>query len=123
MVAHNPELRVNVSLGLTVPIPGLDFGMIKPSIGVEGINPSLPIDEQIEEALATAKVALEASSDSLSGYLATLTPPDKIRDLENTLVSVRSRLNDLIARMNAFFKNEATVAAEAAAAEENGSAG
>lgn len=111
-MATNPELRVSVQLGLTVPIPGLDFGMIKPSIGVEGIDPSLPIDAQIEEALAIAKVALESSSDSLGEYIATLTPPDKITELENSVLAIKSTLNRLVSRLNAHFETEAASEAE-----------
>jgi hypothetical protein len=59
----NPDLRVDVDLGAT--IPSAQFGNIRPALAIRGINPYTDVEGQIEVSLAAGVLAFVRINDTI----------------------------------------------------------
>jgi hypothetical protein len=98
---------VTVELGLTLPIPGVDYGNVKPVIRIDGIDPGGDVEAQLASALATSERAFAlidehmemAVSRAISPQTDQPTPMDRIAALESQVPQIRRLLNETVKRV------------------------
>lgn len=100
--------EVSAELGLTLPIPGVDFGMVKPVIRVDGIDTDGDVDAQLKAGVEVGVKALAVLDDQMDVALLNLLAPEmgkpgyreRLEKTESLLEGVRKTLNEAVTRLN-----------------------
>lgn len=124
MTASDGSLRVSVELGLTLPIPGIDYSSVRPTTRIDNIDPNGDVEAQITLGLETAAKALVALDEHMEVAIHDMLAPetnapgyrDRLTSVERTQAAVVERLNEVVRRM----KQPEVAAALAAAVREKG---
>lgn len=110
--------KISIRLGLTLPIPGVNFGMVKPEIAIDDIDIGYAVDDPVERA-AFVKEQVEWSLQAVNGampmidqcmemQIANLLAPqvgstgyaDRLTSLETSLSGQRERMNAVVEQIN-----------------------
>jgi len=130
MTANNGEPRVSVELALTLPIPGVDYGMVKPAIRLDNIDPTGDVEAQISVGLETAARALARLDEHMEIAIHDMLAPetgapgyrDRLASVERMQASIVERLNEVVRRLKAAGTAEG-IAEGVANAQNTGAAG
>lgn len=107
MVAtKNKDLRIGVELGLTLPIPDVQFGNIKPVIRIDGIDPSGDIAAQVAEGITVANLAINQIDGNMGTIIDQLLSPEasyaeyigRMNKLEELNARLVKTVNELVTR-------------------------
>ena len=127
-------VKVSISIGVTLPIPGMDYSFIRPEISISDIDPEGDVDAQVALALGAAAVAFDKADEHLEVTIGRLlavnagepTMHERVGEIEDaqrrvheTLLKVRDRLKDHVqGRDDAGHESTEQAAAEGAPVDE-----
>jgi hypothetical protein len=103
------DLRVSVELALTLPIPGVDYGMVKPSIRIDNIDPSGDVDAQVSLGLETGGSVLARLDEHMEIAIHDMLAPEtgapgyreRLASVEKMQSNMVSTLNEVVRRVKA----------------------
>lgn len=103
----NPDLRLNVHVGVVLPIPGLNIGVIKPDIEIQGLDPNGDVEAQVTLALEKAAYAMARMDEQLEVVMTDMLSPEtgspgyreRLEEAERSISAVKQRLNEVIVRL------------------------
>lgn len=98
--AINEDLRVEIALSASLPIKGIDFTSVKPSITLLNIDPRGDIDEQVATGIAAAEKAMEAASDFIETQLEEAAPLKVIVSMQEQITELTNKLGLSIKHIN-----------------------
>ena len=101
------EMKVSVAIGLTLPIPDQPYGMVKPEIRLDDIDPYGDVDMQLAVGLETAAKALVRIDEHLEIAIGQMLAPEtdvagyreRLAAIENLQVRVAERVNQIVKRI------------------------
>ncbi len=102
--AVNKDLRVSLTLGLTIPVE--TYGSVKPSISILEIDPSGDVEAQVELALNAAVVGFAKIDENLETLLSEIIAP-----ITNT-PSMKTKLDTLDEDLKKVKRNITTIASK-----------
>ncbi len=96
-----------MSVGVTLPIPGMDYSFIRPEISISDIDPEGDVDAQVALALGAVATAFEAADEQLEVTIGRLlavsagapTMNERVREVEDSTRRVHERMAKIVERL------------------------